>query len=65
MKQLGFQQADFNEILYLNIFFKSVEKIAFIKSGREYRVLYMKTSDIFDYNSLNSYLNEKRFRQTF
>jgi len=31
MKQLGFQQADFNEILYLNIFLNLSKKLLSLK----------------------------------
>jgi len=64
MEQLGSRWTDFYEILYLSIFRKSVEKFyVLLKFGKNNGYFTWRPKHIYDYNSLNSSLNEKCWRQ--
>jgi len=63
MEQFGFHWVDFNEIQYLRIFQKSVEKIyLYLKSDKDNRYCTRRPIYIFNNIFLNSSHNEKFFR---
>ena len=65
MEQLSFHWTDFDEIWYLSVFLKSVEKIQdLLKSEKENKGCFAwRPMYIYDSISLNSSKNKKYFKQ--